>query len=64
MSDATGYLVHRWGAANHSGPELVQDVAGTMFEDDGTPSQGAAFYYEVGSTTACGETAGEFSPAP
>jgi hypothetical protein len=64
VADATGYLVHRWGSANHSGPELMHDVAGTILEDDGTPVQGAAFYYEVGSTTACGETAGEFSSTP
>ncbi len=57
--DATGYLVHRNERADGTGAELVRDVALTTVTDAALPAAGLAFYYEVGSTTACGETVGE-----
>ena len=61
VADATGYLVHRWLSADRSGEDSVHDVAQTHFEDDKLPVPNGIFYYEVGSTTACGETVGEFA---
>lgn len=64
VSDATGYLVHRWERADRTGGDDVRDVAVTTFIAAGSPQPGRAWFYEVGSTTACGETVGELGPAP
>ncbi|MFQ5878164.1 MAG: hypothetical protein ACE5JH_10835 [Acidobacteriota bacterium] len=64
VPDATGYLVHRWNAPDRTGPEVVYDLAETRFRDAAVPPAGAILFYEVGSTTACGETSGEFSAGP
>ena len=64
VGDATGYLVHRFDVANQSGLDDSHHVAVTSREDAGIPAPGQAFFYEVGSTTACGETRGEFSAIP
>ena len=64
VTNATGYIVHRWEKADRTGEDDSHDVAVTSLDDAGAPASGRAWFYEVGSTTACGETLGEFAPAP
>lgn len=63
VADATGYLVHRWERADRTGGQEVRDTAQTTLVVTGAPGPGAIWFLEVGSTTACGETIGEFGPA-
>jgi hypothetical protein len=63
VADATGYIVHRWEHADRSGEDEAHDTAVTTFEAEGSPAAGQIWFYEVGATTACGETVGEYAPA-
>jgi len=54
--DATGYILHRWGKKDRTGPEETHELARTSYTETVVPPVGTIWYYEVGSTTACGET--------
>jgi hypothetical protein len=60
VPDATGYRVHRWSRPDRSGEDASHHQVPTWRDDAENPPLDGAFFYEIGSTSACGETIGEF----
>lgn len=62
VPNATGYLLHRWSAPDRSGTDSARHLALPGAIENEIPHTGECWFYEIGSTNACGEKSDGGSP--